>query len=544
MKKVLMLAVVFLVFLSNLSFSQKIDVFLGIGQSNMSGIVFGGSVPPKLNLDTINMLQYDSIKLKGCNDPVGNAVNNSAWPTFAQTYYRLSGNSVCVVPSAFSGASMTCAAMDVASWDTCSYLFDTSVARLNRAVIALTNMGYTPIIRGIICGQGEQDAQFINSGGITKAAYIAAFQKLIRRYRALYPEIPFFIAQTGTRVGSNDAGSDTIRVAQVAICKADLLNYLVFTQAASYPSLGFMSDLVHYNKAGYDEMGKTIAQNIIAARNGGVQTIASIDNSRIDAAIKTGYLGIGNTLPEYPLDIISSSRPSYREPFARFKTSDAPNDLGIIYNGTSVNGTSVMSIAGITNSSSAAPCFLFNGYTSSTNDVGQSPLFLFTGIQTNNPTDPINGVGSKVLVRPIAQFRNALDTLITVDKDGRLGVGISTPDNSIQIKGTFGINSSIQTSSTISIASINSSLIDFTSTSTATMPATNIYTARQYDFINSSNGNITINANASNDIWYLGTLYSTLTIASGESYKVVLSNGKWKFLKYACCTSSSFVKVE
>lgn len=280
---------------------REIHVFLIGGQSNAQG--YGNSA---LSPDPISgtVYQFTNGAITIGNDPIGNANTGSAWPSFGITYYTITNNLVCFVPSAFPGSSQTAAAsIGLGTWDTTGTLWDTSVARLQAAMTALTAQGYSPTFKGVLWGQGEQDAVAINSAIITQADYQAALLKMIGRYRAtLGQRMPFYIFRTGVPNGASDVGYALVRASQLAAMNGDSLTNIVFYNAMYFLARGLMPDPYHYTQAGYDEMGRIGAQTVI---NSGFNTWQPQTGNTY---FTNGKVGIGIGIPTYPLDVNDSAK--------------------------------------------------------------------------------------------------------------------------------------------------------------------------------------------------------------------------------------------
>lgn len=311
--------------------SIPIDVFGMFGQSNMQGYNTNGIT------DTVHVIpgtafQYYQGFISIANDPIGNASNSSMGPAFAKKYFSLTSRYICLVPSAFSGTSQTVAAnTGQGTWDTTGTLFDTSVARVVAAMAALRAAGYNPTFKGILWCQGETDAIGINGSLTTQAAYLAAFQKMIGKYRTRFgKQMPFYIYQIATQTSASDVGYASVRAAQLQIVHSDSLTNIVFTNALDFPARGKFSDQYHYTQSGYNEMGTVSASNIVGAnykwqpqsaytyiRSDSVGVGIGIPLARFHvlntgniAAIFQGRVGINRTGASvtYPLDVGDSAR--------------------------------------------------------------------------------------------------------------------------------------------------------------------------------------------------------------------------------------------
>lgn len=242
-----------------------IDIFLVAGQSNAVGfgVAAQSPVPP-----TGKVRQFYGTNITDAIDPVGNAIHGSAWPSFGIKYYTLTNRQIGFVPAGKGGTGQT-AGSDAGNghWGSSGTLFNASTAALDAGLAKFTQVGYAPTLRGILWSQGEADATFIRSNNMTAAIYKAGLIDMIGRYRAKYgATMPFYIFQTGTHVGVSDIGHGAVRAAQAEVASSDPYTYLVFGNAVNFPTQGKMNaDGLHYNQAGYNEMGTSGATNVAAA---------------------------------------------------------------------------------------------------------------------------------------------------------------------------------------------------------------------------------------------------------------------------------------
>lgn len=281
------------------SIGNLIDVYLVGGQSNAMGMG-NSALSPIPRSGTV--LQYYLGNLSAGTDPIGNASTGSAWPAFGISYNALTGHKICFVPAAVSGSSQVAAAnTGQGTWDTTQLLFDTSVARTVAALAKLKASGYNPVFRGILWCQGETDAIGINGAIITQADYIAAFQKMIRRYRTAFGQpTPIYIYRIATQTNVSDVGYSQIRDAQVSVATTDSLNQIVFYNSLNFPARGLFIDIYHYSQAGLNEMGTLSARNVVSGNLG-------LQPQTTNNYLPTGNLGIGIGLPTFPLHVLGTA---------------------------------------------------------------------------------------------------------------------------------------------------------------------------------------------------------------------------------------------
>lgn len=283
--------------------ANEIDVFLIGGQSNAQGV--GDSSLAPYFVDNTAYQYYSGTLSELTLRQVGNSATGSAWNAFAQTYYAITGRKILFVPSALSGSGQVAAANPGSNWDASGTLYGTSVTNLNNALSAATSAGYTPIFKGILWSQGETDADKINDATITQADYISAFAAMRARYRGdLGINTPFYIFRIGTLISGNDAGYASVRAAQVSAMNGDSLTNVVFWNAVDFNARGLHTTGYHYTQAGYNEMGRMGAQNVIASRFNYPQVNGN------DIYIPNGSLAVGGSIPSTKaiLDLTSTTK--------------------------------------------------------------------------------------------------------------------------------------------------------------------------------------------------------------------------------------------
>ena len=146
--------------------TNPVDVFLIAGQSNAVG--YPGSSAGSPIVPAGKVLQYYNGSISDANDPVGNALNGSAWPAFGVVYYNATGHRIAFVPAAVGGSGQLATSdTGTGNWSPTGTLFTASTNKLDAAISALTNGGYTTTFKGVLWDQGENDAIKINGGMIT-----------------------------------------------------------------------------------------------------------------------------------------------------------------------------------------------------------------------------------------------------------------------------------------------------------------------------------------------------------------------------------------
>ena len=244
--------------------ARYVELFCVAGQSNAEGR--GNSVQSPAASSTTAYEVTDGAII-ALADPVGGAVTGSAWPAFANEFLLNFGGRIAISEQA-TGGSAQCVDADSGSgsWDSTGALLGDAITAINAAILRLGAAGYNVRFRGVLWSQGERDAQeIVDTGDIDKATYKTALQTMIAALRAEFDaSMPFWIFQTG---GKATAGNLTvedatyasafadIRAAQSEVAAADANTDIVFSGAYALIAGGKMSDALHYNQTGLNEMG-------------------------------------------------------------------------------------------------------------------------------------------------------------------------------------------------------------------------------------------------------------------------------------------------
>jgi len=234
------------------------DLFIVTGQSNAEGR--GTSGPAVAAGRAYYFASGTRTSLLG--DPVGGANTGSAWPAFANAYYSQKGIPSAWVDQATGGSGLIAASNPSFNWSTTGTLRATA---RNAAIAAVSWFGKsldTPLRRTyIIWQQGEQDSATYNGTTISDVEYQAELGRLFTYFSQGLPALSgILVSELGAhRDGVGAANWNLIRAAQNAGVAENDLAYLAFTGAKNFPAQGKMSDTVHYNQAGYDEMGAALA---------------------------------------------------------------------------------------------------------------------------------------------------------------------------------------------------------------------------------------------------------------------------------------------
>jgi hypothetical protein len=243
-------------------------LFLVAGQSNSVG---HGDSSRSVPVEKGHALEYRYTNdvLVPLRDPVGKnelsfqrALSGSAWPAFASRFYALTGREVVIVPAARGGASCHQKA-ELDNYGTWSVegrmlLFENAVEK-TRAAIRKSGS----VLNGIIWLQGERDANAINSGKLTAEEYGEALTDVIRRFRkSLGETVPFYIVLTGYYRNHPHEGFDAVRQQQQKVAAREKNVTVVYHDTHLFENKGWLTDDIHYDQQGLNDIGKTIAEVI------------------------------------------------------------------------------------------------------------------------------------------------------------------------------------------------------------------------------------------------------------------------------------------
>lgn len=243
------------------------DVFVVAGQSNAVG-QGSSSDSPDVEADTAYEFKRlsDPNELVTLDDPVGEdnsprdrqADTGSAWPAFAKTYYEETGREAVYVPFAVGGSEQsekTGRDADL-SWSESGDLDDWAQDKLDEALDFLDAEGYDYTLRGIVWHQGERDARAIDDGDMDKSDYKTAFEDHIDRWQNEYgSDFKWFVLQIAHEDGSDTDGFIDVREAQQEVCDEREHVHMASDIQKDFPEDGKLSDSVHYNQTGLNDMG-------------------------------------------------------------------------------------------------------------------------------------------------------------------------------------------------------------------------------------------------------------------------------------------------
>lgn len=242
-------------------------LFLVAGQSNSAG-KGDASLAPAVMPGVAYEYVYQADSLRPLIDPVGanelgfeSAKAGSAWPAFADTFYQLTGDTIVLVPAARGGSSCHEKAElgNYGTWAPTGALFNNALLKV-RAAMKKTDLP----LSGIIWLQGERDANAINQGQLSQQDYEQSLRKLVERFRLdLETDAPFYIVKIGYYKNHPTMGFDQIRLSQDHVAKQMESVYIAFEGTDLFMDRGLMTDDIHYNQEGLNEVGDSLAFKVI-----------------------------------------------------------------------------------------------------------------------------------------------------------------------------------------------------------------------------------------------------------------------------------------
>ncbi len=268
-------------------------MYLVAGQSNAQG---KGDASLSPLVDTLTAFEYNPglNQLIHLQDPVGQnaagflaANDGSPWPAFGKKYFDLTADTLVLVQAARAGSGLhPLSSSPGISWSQSGILYTLCSFKMNQARSG-TGMDFD----GIVWLQGETDGKAVNDSLITQNDYRDELIVMIDNFRSTYGcHLPFYIVLVGTFTGEPPAGFDAIRAAQEEVAAMQPNTHIIHETTVDFPVLGWMSDNVHYNQTGYNNVGTVGATNLVDIENtyysiniNGTDTICPGDSTELSA---------------------------------------------------------------------------------------------------------------------------------------------------------------------------------------------------------------------------------------------------------------------
>lgn len=254
----------FLFFLCFKAFNQHKKIFLVAGQSNARGNGDSlNSVIPKIKFC------FEDKGKKGVLEPLIDSVgendayfqkagSGTTWPTFAQTLYELSGDSMVIISTARGGTSVITENEGQLDWPSSGLLYSAMKKKVENYLIETG--GKLSVITWI---QGERDGKSLSNNEINVQKYEASLKNLFHRFKLDFGnETSIYFVPTGFNLDFPKKPFRKIRNAQKRVAHKIKFVTLIFNDTNEFSKKGMMSDNVHYSQEGYNLLGKEIAFKI------------------------------------------------------------------------------------------------------------------------------------------------------------------------------------------------------------------------------------------------------------------------------------------
>lgn len=208
--------------------------------------------------------------LKPLKDPLNAWYPNygSAWPSFARTFFELTGRKVAMLSVARGGSAVTKYSSN--TWygedaeNTLRVNASTQYAAMT-AALGTVNEDY--VLGGMLWIQGEAECGGVGNGTISVNEYVMGTEDVFRFFRALTSksDLPIFMSQIGytSSVRTNAAllsGYQQIQAAQTDYCRTHENVYMAFEGAKYFLDAREMTDTIHYSQKGYNIVGDAFAR--------------------------------------------------------------------------------------------------------------------------------------------------------------------------------------------------------------------------------------------------------------------------------------------
>jgi hypothetical protein len=177
---------------------------------------------------------------------------------FAEKYFELTSNKAVMIYAAQGDTGLTpISKPNPNNWSATGNLRSNAETTTDAALIYYNKS----LPDAAIWCQGEKDARELQSNNnYSKAQIKAGMQSVINWWQNKYPDVPFYISETGDEDPPEETGDfQTVRDVQNEIVSENNNVIMAFTGAKNFPSQGFMSDDIHYDFRGYKLMGEAFA---------------------------------------------------------------------------------------------------------------------------------------------------------------------------------------------------------------------------------------------------------------------------------------------
>jgi hypothetical protein len=240
---------------------ENLDLFLELGQSNMGG-EDGDLANPNYPFSSKNGYYFDGFNQFDITTDRGYAEGKGSQANyFCEQYFSLTGRKAVMGENSHSASGLT-AESSFPNWGGDS----TRPYRMQTEILAYRMLKfYRKESLKILWCQGERDAgEMFTDPLYTEAIVKVAMQDVVDwGLNLANGDIDFIISQTGGRNdGSEETGFVKIRNIQDEMETENLRVHVASRQAKDFPSLGFMSDNIHYDFRGYKVMGEDFANYI------------------------------------------------------------------------------------------------------------------------------------------------------------------------------------------------------------------------------------------------------------------------------------------
>lgn len=247
-------------------------LFIVAGQSNAVGYGADANGGYESAADVAQFWAWNESPalLKPLKDPVYKSVKGSAWPAFCRRFFELTGHKVYILNVASGGAAVTDGGYTTTNtWADNAYGTLRATARVQfEALKAHLERQQLPFeIGGLLWCQGEAEGGRIAAGTVSAQEYTDGTIDVFAFFRELTDksDLDVFVSKIGFSMTtlvpgtSAHAGYVAVQEAQESLCRDAAHVHMAFRLAPTFFDVGYMSDHIHYNQAGYNMMGEALA---------------------------------------------------------------------------------------------------------------------------------------------------------------------------------------------------------------------------------------------------------------------------------------------